>query len=155
MIKYFLAFSLSLFFIQPAYAEVGQPVSTGLEEVPPVALDKPLIEDPGDVVDSFGLIVSAFKDGRYFFAIGLILMVLLWVFNKIVKDKVPKKYLKIIAIVLPGIAGAAMYWMQAPVGVAWYSSLLQGLIAGVGVGCSAIGAHQLAGKKILKSNAPS
>lgn len=96
-------------------------------------------EDPGAILK---LILQAVKEARWAWLAGLILMLLTFLFNKILQDKIPKKVLPWVAI---GLGVATNVAMSFASGMHW----LEAIGNGVTLGLTAAGGWSAIGKLIL------
>lgn len=95
--------------------------------------------DPGQII---AFMLQAIKESKWAWLIGLVLMLLTWVFNRILKNKIPKKVLPWVAISL-GVTTSAM--MSFASGMLWYEAIGNG----VTLGLAAAGGWSVVGKSLL------
>lgn len=95
---------------------------------------------PGEILQ---LLVTAFKEGKWAWGVGLILMILTLLFNKALKGLIPKKVVPWVAIGL-GVATSTMTSLAS--GVGWLSAIGTGLT----VGLAAVGGWEAIGKLFKK-----
>jgi uncharacterized membrane protein len=143
---------------EEAPAEEAKPAEAKAEEA---AAEKPAAEKPAaelpeiegapkDVSEAIGLIteiVSAFKGGKWGLAIGLIIMILLYVL-RMFWSSLPSKVMPYMAAAAGGLGGLAMGLTE---GALWYDAL----ITGASYGLMASGLWSIGGKKILAKKATS
>lgn len=100
-------------------------------------------EKPGEMVSS---IFQAIKEGKWAWLVGLIFMLLTWVFNKLLKEKIPAKALPWVAI---GLGVGTNIAMSFATGMVWYEAIGNG----VSLGLAAAGGWSALGKHILPTKA--
>jgi hypothetical protein len=112
------------------------------------------VEPPEDVMDAVkdvGLLIEAARNGNWVFFVGLLIMLLIFVLDKLVnlKKHIPAKAVPWVAAAL-GIVGSMA--TQLTTGIPWGQALLQGLTAGI----TAVGLWELIFKHVLdkKSEPP-
>lgn len=115
---------------------------------------QPPVKQPETVLDAVqdvGLLVEAAKNGNWVLFSGLLIMLLIFLLDKIVnlKARIPAKAVPWVAAVL-GIVGSIA--AQLTTGIPWGQALLQGFTAGV----AAVGLWELIFKAVLakKSSPP-
>ena len=96
-------------------------------------------EDPGQIVK---FILQAIKESKWAWLVGLLLMLLTWLVNKILKNKIPKKVLPWIAISLGVATSIAMSFAS---GMLWYEAIGNG----ISLGLAAAGGWSVVGKQLL------
>jgi hypothetical protein len=99
--------------------------------------------DPGTMLK---FIVEAFKTGKWAWAVGLILMLIAWLVNTLLKSRIPKKVMPWVAIGLGVSSAVAMSFAS---GAVWYNAIGSGLSFGL----IAIGGWEAIGK-LFKKKAP-
>jgi hypothetical protein len=102
------------------------------------------VVNPEDPVSQINFIIQAFKSGQWAWGIGLILMLLTLIFNKLVKTRIPKKVMPWIAI---GLGVASNIAMSFATGLKWYQALSNGFTMGL----AAVGGWEAIGKLFKKS----
>lgn len=102
----------------------------------------PPVVNPDDLGGIVNGLIQAVKGGHWAWLVGLIFMVLTWVFNRILKNRIPKKALPWIAIGLGVGTNVAMSFAS---GLVWYQALSNGFSLGLAAagGWSAIGKYIL------------
>jgi len=85
---------------------------------------KPVDDAPGETV---GAIISAFKEGRWGAAIGLLIMLLVWITRKFIWTVVPKKVLPWLTL---GLAMVVTVGVELLTGISWWKTLIDGFITG-------------------------
>jgi hypothetical protein len=100
-------------------------------------------DDPGAIIK---YILQAIKEARWAWLAALILMLLTFILNKILKNKIPKKVLPWIAI---GLGVGTNIAMSFATGLHWLSAIGNGITLGLAAagGWSAIGKLVLGPKK--------
>lgn len=124
---------------QPVDVKVAAKVNKA-DEVPLPAVNP---DDPGAMLK---FILQAIKEARWAWLVGLVFMLLTFLFNKILKDRIPKKVLPWIAI---GLGVATNVAMSFASGMHWLEAIGNGITLGLAAagGWSAIGKSILGGKK--------
>jgi len=133
------------------------PAATDVGESPkpePKAEPKPPHEEPETVVDAIkdvGVLVEAARNGNWVFFTGLLIMLIIFVLDKLVKlkERISPKAVPWVAAVF-GIVGSVA--AQLTTGIPWGQALLQGFTAGI----AAAGLWELIFQHLLKkkSEAP-
>lgn len=100
-------------------------------------------EDPGEIIK---FILQAIKESKWAWLVGLLLMLLTWCVNKILKNKIPKKVLPWLAISLGVATSIAMSFAS---GMLWYEAIGNG----VSLGLAAAGGWSVVGKQLLPTQA--
>jgi hypothetical protein len=111
--------------------------------VPPASL--PAIKDDNPL-SLIGAIATAVKGGHWLMVIALVLTILVWVFNKLLKERLPPKVLPWIAM---GLSTLASFFASWALGNPWYTALGSGITVGLAAagGWSAIMKHILPTKR--------
>jgi outer membrane biosynthesis protein TonB len=112
----------------------------------------PPMEQPEDAVEAIkdvGVLVEAARNGNWVLFTGILIMLLIFVLDKIVKlkDRLPANAVPWVAASL-GILGSIA--AQLTTGIPWGQALLQGFTAGV----AAVGLWELVFKAMLKKKKP-
>lgn len=154
----------------PAHAQVGAPAPDAYADGPDQAdkdvtgdasgdaskdapkvekkVDPPMKqpEDVGEAMKDVGVLIQAAKDGNWPLFAGIIVMLIVFVLDKLVglKEKVGKKAMPWVAAVL-GIVGT-MGVSLTDASMTWWWALIQGLLAGA----TAVGLWELLGKHFAK-----
>ena len=81
---------------------------------------KDIDEDPGEAINA---IVEAFKEGRWGPAIGMLLMLLVWVLRKFLWKLIPKNALPWVTL---GAGCAIVITVELIAGVTWWKTLIDG-----------------------------
>ena len=100
-------------------------------------------EDPGQII---GYIIKGFAEGQWAWAVGLIFMLLMWVFMKFVKERIPGK---VTIWVVMALATGTSIAMSLAAGLNVWAAIGSGVTVGLaaGGGWSAIGKYILPTKK--------
>lgn len=114
---------------------------------------------PGD--DTFGWILEAmkwmveqFQSKNYMPATGMMIMVLVFLFNMFFKEKVNKKHLALVSAGVGVLSACAMNLMSLMAGYSskdWMNAVAMGLT----MGAAASGFWSMLGKKVLEETLPS
>lgn len=160
------AFALALFLPPPSYAQPSSAPAVATQPAPastPTATAKPpavsivhgsMTEvkaspsslpavDPNNPGEILGFIYEAFRTGKVAWAIGLILTLLTWLFNALLKYRIPDKFVPWIAIALGVALNVAMSFAA---GVPWHTALSNGL----SMGLAAVGGWEALLKRFRK-----
>lgn len=135
---------------EAAPTEAAKPVPDGSVDVPVTmtteegkeALPEVDTEDPGQMV---GLLIEAFKAGKWAWAVSLILMLLTWLLNRFLKNAIPKKVVPWVAI---GLGVGSNIAMSLATGLKWYEAIGSGFTLGL----AAIGGWEAIGKMFKKTD---
>jgi uncharacterized membrane protein len=100
-------------------------------------------DDPGSIIK---FIFQAVKESKWAWLVGLLIMFLTWVFNKLLKEKIPAKVLPWVAI---GLGVATNVAMSFASGLIWYEAIANG----VSLGLAAAGGWSAIGKYIFPTKA--
>jgi uncharacterized membrane protein len=103
--------------------------------------------DPSDPVSQISFIIEAFKTGKWAWGVGLLLMLLTLIFNKLVKTRIPPKVLPWVAI---GLGVGTNIAMSFATGLVWHQTLSNGL----SMGLAAVGGWEAIGKLFKKKAGP-
>ena len=148
VLKIFIASILMLAFALvalpvPAYAESGGEPAVKAEskaqaEAPTPAAKVPT--DPGGMVTG---IIKAIKEGKWAWLAALVLMLLTWAFNRVLKEIIPKS-------VIPWVAIALGVLTQIAVNISAGTDILPAIGNGITLGLAASGGWSAIGKHVLK-----
>lgn len=120
------------------------------ETIAPVVDKNPDLKEvpdtPKEAAESVSLLISAAKSGQWSIFAGLLIMLLIFVGNRMgLREKVGKKALPWVSV---GLGVLASIGVMLAAGVAWDEALIQGLVAGL----SASGFWELIGKHLLRKD---
>jgi hypothetical protein len=122
-------------------APVVAPASRPVESKAPVAEQKPV--DPEDMSAMISAIIDAAKSGKWLFAVGFIIMLLVSGVKKLFKDKIPSDFLPWMSGLL-GALSASLFAIST--GANWKYAIVTGLEAGL----IASGMYSAIGKRLEK-----
>lgn len=126
-----------------AAPDAGVPVTMTTEKAAEGAAEAAKEVDPEDAGALISALITAFKQGKWAWAVGLILMLLTWLFNRIFKNRIPKKVVPWVAISLGVASNIAM---SIATGMKWFEALGSGFTMGL----AAIGGWEALGKMFKK-----
>lgn len=124
----------------PAVAPTPASVPAPVAMAPAIPTVDP--EDPGTMLK---YIIQAVKESRWAWFVGLLLMLATFIFNKILKDKIPRKVLPWVAI---GLGVGSNVALSFAAGLYWLDAIGNGL----SLGLAAAGGWSAVGKLILGNN---
>ena len=130
------------------YAQDAAYVDANIDTEAPAADTQLPSVDQNNPIEIIRFIVSAFKAGKWAWAVGLLFTLLTLLFRKLLKDKIPKKVTPWISIVL---AVGTSLSMALASGTDWINAIGAGLTAGL----AAIGGWEAFGKLFRKLFKPS
>lgn len=121
---------------QPAAA--SQPTPTKLSTNPP-AVTPPV--DPGDIMGMVKMLIQSGKGHQWALFAGLLIMILTWFVDRILKNRIPRKVVPWLSV---GLSMGSTIAFTLAAGAGW----LNAVVAGVHIGLVAIGGWEALGKHI-------
>jgi len=113
-----------------------------------VAQVTPTINNIGDALGVVQTLIGLARSGMWAPAVGLFLMVLVWVLRTYVAPNLPSKYLPWAAAISGGLCGIGVGFAGLPVGASWLSWVQVGVF-GAFTGLGGAGFWSLLGRHIL------